>query len=206
MRAAASAQVIVMAVSGDPGVAPELAARVVEAAHHGALRAISTWLISSYEAVLREEYDGAIGGQFIYRFHEMFDLRAASGSGRFVPLEVLDRRRRDLLTDRPDRPRPGRNGLAPLVSMQRFTPDPCVETRVALELVEALKGLGEGVLTMSKASSRSQHPKRECSDFPLIAFDQPTEGLPITPPRALNELAVGRSPHVLVGLTGHRVL
>jgi hypothetical protein len=40
----------------------------------------------------------------------------------------------------------------------------------------------------------------------LIAFDQSTEGLPIAPARALDELAVGRSPHMLVGLTGHRVL
>jgi hypothetical protein len=81
--------------------------------------------------------------------------------------------------------------LAPLVvdaEVHADAIDPGVEARVALELVEALVGLGEGVLhDVQSVLAIAEHADGERGDLSLITFDQHPEGLPITPAGALDE-------------------
>src|SRR5262249_24285814 len=99
MRTLASAQVMASAQPSQPRL--QVASRVVEAAHDGALGAIERLAdLFVREAVhFAQKYDGAMfGGQFIYGLDE---ARAELGAARvvegLVALQVLGRRGNDVL-------------------------------------------------------------------------------------------------------------
>src|SRR5581483_10606275 len=186
----------------------ELAARVVESAHHGAFRAVE------HLADLRvgepfhfaEEYDRSmIGGQLFHRgaqpARDLGVARAVEGlvgverrgkGGHLAALVRLERHLRLL-------------ALPALMVDAEVEGDPVhprVEPRVALEAVEVLVRLRERLLhDVERVVAAAEHPERQRRDLALIALDQRPEGLPAAAPGTLDELPVAIAHGLLSGET-----
>src|SRR5207244_9565751 len=177
----------------------ELATRVGEPAHHRALRTFqdSADLLVGEALHLAEEYDGpVIRGQLTNRLlHPPPDLGAAQAlEGLVGERPVGAERRTEVAAVLGLGTEVGELALAPLVidaDVERDAVEPRIEAGVALEPIEVLVGLREGLLhDVDAVFPASEHTHRERCHPALIALDQLAERVPITLAGALDQLPV----------------